>query len=216
MERHFDEMESQLSPPVHQIFNGPALRTSSTIDRLTSYLGSRNPMGRAVTQDDIVWLFDNTAYRAPKPGGGWKAEFVAAVFEKTPGDLDRKLFEMVATIAEKLGIADDASERETIRQRLLPFLRDVRRARYTRVVHVDKQLRLGPTGPNGVSTDSRAFLDGADGSFVTSTAVVPKGTTGVLEMRTYFAEPEGWAVVSGSPKSLFFFSLRYAPRFSGH
>ncbi|KAL2752390.1 hypothetical protein ACRALDRAFT_2140531 [Sodiomyces alcalophilus JCM 7366] len=194
-ERKFDEMESRLSYPSDQITIASVLQIS-TIDKWTSYLGSRNPMGRPITQDDIVWLFDNTAYRSPTPGGGWTAEFVAAVFEKTPGDIDRKLFEMVASIAEKLGIADDASERETIRERLLPFLRDVRRARYTNVVHVDQQFRLGPTGPNGISTDSRALLDGADGTVVTSSAVVPKGTAGVLEMKTCFAEPEGWAVVS--------------------
>ncbi|ROT38131.1 hypothetical protein SODALDRAFT_278580 [Sodiomyces alkalinus F11] len=195
-ERKFDEMESQFSDPRNQINTASVLPTSSAMDRLTSYLGSRNPMGRPITQDDVVWLFDNTAYRSTKPGGGWEAEFVAAVFEKTPGDLDRKLFEMVAAIAEKLGIADDASERETIKERLLPFLRDVRPARYTQVAHVDKQFRLGPTGPNGISTDNRACLEGANGAFVTSQAIVPKGTQGMLEMRTYFAEPEGWAVLS--------------------
>lgn len=191
-ERKFDEMESQLPDP-----RLPALQSAfaiPTADKLLSYLGSRNPLGRPVTDDDVVWLLDNTAFKASR-FGGWQAEFVAAVFEQEP---KCKVIDMVTSIAEKLGLADDAEERNTIEERLLPFLWDVRPARQVRVVHQGKEITLGPTGRNGISTDVVKVHEQSSGTAVKSSAAVPRGATGVLDMKTYFAAPEGWAILSGT------------------
>lgn len=163
-----------------------------TADKFLSYLGSHNPLGRPVTDDDVVWLLDNTAYKGSR-FGGWQAEFVAAVFEKEP---KCKVVDMVTGIAEKLGLADDAEELKTIEERLIPFLWDVRPARQVRVVHQGKELTLGPTGRNGISTDILKVNDQPSGTAVKSSAAVPQGATGMLDMKTYFAAPEGWAVLS--------------------
>ncbi|EGY22399.1 hypothetical protein VD0002_g3741 [Verticillium dahliae] len=189
-EHKFDEMESALPDP-----RLPALQSAFSIpsvDNFSSYLGSRNPFGRPVSGDDVVWLFDNTAF---KPGrlSSWQAEFVAAVFEKEP---KAKVVDMVTSIAETLGLADDAEELATIEERLLPFLWDVRPARHLRIVHQDREIKLGPTGRNGISTDILKLSEQPTGTSVKASAAVPRGISGELEMQTHFAAAEGWAVLS--------------------
>ncbi|TEA20467.1 Phosphatidate phosphatase APP1 [Colletotrichum sidae] len=187
-ERRFDDVEAELPNP-----NVPTLQSSFfTAGGLLSHLGSYNPWGRPVTDGDIVWLLDNTAFK-PSRLGSWQAEFIAAVFE---GEPKCKVVDIVQGIAGKLGIADDAEEFKTIEERILPFLWDVQPARQLRVVQHKKELKLGPSASNGISTDTLKIPDQPAGTTVTSSAAVPRGTTGLLEMKTFFAAPEGWAVIS--------------------
>ena len=84
----------------------PDLRASPAADdrpslqqNLLSHLGSYNPLGEEITDNDTVWLLDNTAFRDPKTGN-WQAEFVAAVFDKDTG---LEVSSVVADVAEKVG-----------------------------------------------------------------------------------------------------------------
>ncbi|KXH33271.1 hypothetical protein CSIM01_03185 [Colletotrichum simmondsii] len=187
-ERRFDEVEAQLPNPTV-----PTLQAAfASASGILSHLGSYNPWGKPVTDDDIVWLLDNTAYK-PSRLGSWQAEFVAAIFEKEP---KCKVVDIVQGVAERLGLSDDAEERKTIEERIMPFLWDVQPARHLRVVHQKKELKLGPSGSNGITTDTLKIHEQPTGSTVTSSAAVPRGATGLLEMKTFFAAPEGWAIIS--------------------
>lgn len=188
-ERRFDDIERELPNPTV-----PTLKSSFfTPSGLLSHLGSYNPWGKPVTEDDIVWLLDNTAYK-PSRIGSWQAEFIAAVFEREP---KCKVVDIVQGVAQKLGLADDAEELKTIEERILPFLWDVQPARHLRVVNQKKELKLGPSASNGITTDTVKIHEQPSGTTVTSSAAVPRGTAGLLEMKTFFAPPEGWAIISG-------------------
>ncbi|KAB8294324.1 hypothetical protein EYC80_009742 [Monilinia laxa] len=192
---HFPETESSLP-------NLPRSSTTSLLDNILSYLGPHNPFPKAVSKDDTVWLLDNTAYRNHITGK-WEAEFVTAFWETETG---KHLPEIVGDIVGKIGSDGDKGEDEIVEERLRPFLMDVRPGR---VVDVDSsehgktaELRLGPSGREGISSDIRILVDKKDGEVVTWRAKVPEGAEGILEMRTVYAEPEGWGVISDIDDSI--------------
>ena len=160
-----------------------------------SHLGIYNPLGQQITVNDSVWLLDNTAFRNPKTGE-WQAEFVAAVFDKDTG---LEVSAVVADVAEKVGIGKGDAQEQRITERLMPFMQSILPAR---IVNVDfggvTSLKLGPGGRNAISSDIKSIpCESKDGDVVTSSADVPEQTNGVLQMKTVFAEPEGWGVISG-------------------
>lgn len=172
----------------------------TSVSGALSFLGSRNPMPVPITKRDTVWVFDNTAYRSRK-GGGWEAEFVTAAFEQEP---KTSIADFVATVAEKIGLADDDDvSRDVIADRIEPFLLEILPGRRVHATHNpgkrgERQLRLGPTGRNGISSDIRYLSHHAeDGDKLLTVADVPKGANGLLEGKTTYAGPEGWAVISG-------------------
>lgn len=57
-------------------------------------------------------------------------------------------------------------------------------------------LRLRPGGRNGISCGVKTVCDAPAGLIVPTTAEVPRETTGLLQCKTFFAEPQGWAVIS--------------------
>lgn len=187
---HFPETESSLP-------NLPRASTNSFLDNLLSYLGPRNPFPKAVTKDDTVWLLDNTAYRNHLTGK-WEAEFVAAVWETESA---RHVPEIIGDIVGRIGGDGDRGEDEIVEERLRPFLMDVRPGRVVNIASPGHQavtdLKLGPCGRNGISSDIRTLRDGKDGEIVKWKAKVPLEVEGILEMNTVYAEPEGWAVISG-------------------
>lgn len=141
----------------------------------------------------MVWLMDNVAVRGP--GGKWEAEFVAAVFDQKPSG---RVVDIVGDIASKVGLAKGAREEKTIEQRIGPFVMEILPGRQIKVsFNGSTSLKLGPGGRNGISSDLRRVPKAPGGSVVRSTADVPMGVVGLLEMKTVFAEPEGWAVISG-------------------
>jgi hypothetical protein len=79
------------------------------------------------------------------------------------------------------------------------FMQSILPARKVNVEFDQKEkLVLGPGGRNAISSDIKSLPQARDGDIVTSNARVPEGTNGVLSMKTFYAEPEGWAVISGA------------------
>ncbi|KAK3686090.1 hypothetical protein B0T22DRAFT_529837 [Podospora appendiculata] len=167
-------------------------KTPTRLSTLLSYLGPNNPLPIQVSKDDQVWLLDNVAFRGPQ--GGWQAEFVAAVFA---GEPSAKIVDSVGDVAKALGLAKGCEEERTIEARITPLLTPILPGRQARVTF-DKatKLKLGPGGRNGISSDDKTLPHSSDGSLLMTTADVPPGAGGLLTMKTLYAEPHGWAVIS--------------------
>lgn len=193
----FDEFEKDLPDPRSAAYkmSSPKSEYSSgfSIGNIVKKIGDLNPLGKNVSKDDIVWLLDNTAFRESRIRRQWQAEYVAAVFERDP---DIKLADIVSGIAHKIGLADDAKERATIEERILPFLWDIRMVRIVKVGINGKTLKMTPTNVNGISTEVMKIPSADKGEIMKSTAQVPAGVTGLLEAQTFYAGPEGWGIIS--------------------
>ena len=194
-EEGFDTIERTLLRHVGSRFNIPL------IDNLSSYLGVRNPLARAANvKSDSVWLLDNTAYRPvhiyPHKPQPWQSEFVAAFFVRDSG---KDISKWVADIADKIGITEDRPNAEaTIAKRLQPLVAIIKPARFANVRFPTGDIqKLGPGGRDAIS--SGTFLvpgDNKDGDVIEVTSV-PPALTPNGHMFTHFADPEGWAVISG-------------------
>lgn len=185
----FEEAENSL------VKNAVASKASKFQDFL-SYLGPRNPLPVQVTKKDAVWLFDNVAFRSS--GGHWHAEFVSAVFESKTS---ARLVDYVGDVASILKISKGDAEEAIIEERIVPFVMDIQPGRQVKVDFGGKaaaKLKLGPGGRHGISSDiKRVPGPAAKGELMAvSEADVPVGATGILHMKTVYAEPEGWAVIS--------------------
>jgi hypothetical protein len=195
-EKRFDEVEAglpKLTPNIAFRNLGSFVSRFTKMSELLSYLGPYNPKPAAITAKDAVWLFDNIAFKNPR--GNWEAEFVSAVLTQHTTCV---VAEAVAQVAERIGLSKDDAETERIEQRLMPFLMDIQPGRLVNATFgSDTALKLGPGGRNGISSDIRAIPAGKSGEIVSTFAKVPVGTSGLLEMKTEYTEPEGWAVVSG-------------------
>ncbi|KAL5330928.1 hypothetical protein ACEPPN_000454 [Leptodophora sp. 'Broadleaf-Isolate-01'] len=188
-ERKFGDVEDSL-PNVKSSPASDNRPTSSS--NVLSFLGSWNPLPQQVTDNDTVWLLDNTAYR--NASGKWQAEFVAAVFDKDTGV---EISTIVADIAEKVGLGHGDAAEATIRERLMPFVQNILPGRKVTIDFAKQQdINLGPGGRNGISSDLKAVPAHGDGTVVSSFAKVPRGANGILQSNTVYAEPEGWGVVS--------------------
>lgn len=163
---------------------------SAVKDNLTSYLGRSNPFYTNVNpQTDYVWLLDTTAYQNVL--GRWKAEFVAAYFIKHTG---KDLSEVVAWISERIGLADNDQAKATIAKRLEPLLDTILPAHAIEVDLQGMNVRLGPGGRNGISSDEISIpgSDYRDGQVIATSAINADATS----MNITFAKSKGWAVVS--------------------
>lgn len=188
-ERRFDETEHEL-PNFSQFTS--ALTSTDKASYLLSYLGKKNPFPRSITEDDTVWLLDNTAYRNEKTGK-WEAEFVSAAFSQHSSCA---VIDAVTAIAGKLDLDEKDPNYPTIEERLRPFVQDIKPGSQVKAVHGKTTLKLGPGGRNGISSDIKTLPDGKSGALVPTSAEVPKGANGELKMNTFYAEPEGWGVIS--------------------
>ncbi|PBP24454.1 actin filament organization protein app1 [Diplocarpon rosae] len=167
-------------------------KPSSLTTNILSYLGSWNPLPQAVTDNDTVWLLDNTAYR--DASGKWQAEFLTAVFGRDTGV---EVSTIVADIAEKVGLGQGDAQEATIQHRLMPFVQRILPGRSVPIEFAKQQkIKLGPAGRNGISSDIKAVPTHEDGTVVSSLALVPQGANGILQSNTVYAEPEGWGVIS--------------------
>lgn len=198
-ERRFAETEASLpTVTANTAFKLPGLVTAklpipSKLSDILSYLGPYNPMPQQITGSDAVWLFDNIAFRGAR--GNWEAEFVAAVLAQDPSC---KVADVVSQIAQMVGLAKDAEETAIIERRITPFLMDIQPGRLVNASFGSgTKLKLGPGGRNGISSDVKQLPAGKAGEVVTTTAQVPDGANGLLEMKTMYVEPDGWAVISG-------------------
>lgn len=178
----------------------PTLSADGAKEKLmdvTSYFGSNSPIYRNVAANDTVWLLDNTAYKNAETGK-WEAEFVSAVFAQQPSCT---VLEAVTAVANKIGLSDNDPNYPTIEERVLPFIQDIRPGTKVKALQGGaERLELGPGGRNGISSDIKPARERQGQSQIAkTTAEVPYGANGVLEMKTFFAEPEGWSVISGEP-----------------
>jgi phosphatidate phosphatase APP1 len=165
-------------------------RKASLVDNLSTILGKHNPLASPVNADKHnLWLMDNTAWKGP--GDEWVVEVVVAYFLKDSGD-DKS--EVVARLSEILGLASGDKARDTVDQRLQPFLDSVVPAR-TVSVNINGQTRkLGPSNSDGISSE----LVRLSGSYKPGDAVEPKlvGIDSETPAQTFFAAETGWAVIS--------------------
>ena len=120
---------------------------------------------------------------------------MAAVFSQ---DSSCVIADAVSAVAGQLGLAESDPEYPTIEERIKMFTQDIKPGTTVKALHQGKfPLKLGPGGRNGISTDLRKLPGIDEKSLIVPThAKVPKGAKGVLEMKTFFAEPEGWGVIS--------------------
>ncbi|PFH63344.1 hypothetical protein XA68_13801 [Ophiocordyceps unilateralis] len=189
---NFNEVESSL--PSLESSPEPSLsrfwRSSGFLERL----GRLMPVRRVVKKGNIVWLLDNTAFQHATHGH-WCAEFTAAVFERED---KARLVDVVSGVAHAIGLADDAEERKTVEERVLPFLWDIRPASTITVLHQGTQLRIGPSDANGLCSNVLTIPGSAEGSLVRTSAKHQKGGGhgAIPHMETYFAGPEGWGIIS--------------------
>ena len=190
-QNEFEKMESSLR--LGKSSTVPMAQAQSSFTGLLNRLGILSPFSKSVNNDDIVWLFDNTAYKSPH-GGDWQAEFVAAVFEREDKDT---LVDMVTGVVRAVGLADDAKERETVTKRVLPFLWDIRPARTIAATQKGKALKLGPTNVNGLSSNVLRVPSGSVGSLVKASTRIGGGEGSIMNMETYYAGQGGWGIVSG-------------------
>ncbi|KAG5927521.1 hypothetical protein E4U42_002129 [Claviceps africana] len=147
---------------------------------------------KPVTDSEIVWLLDNTAFKTSRPGT-WQAEFVSAVFERED---KRILVDMVSAVLRTVGLTDGTSERRTIEERVLPFLWNVCPARIVTAVQQSSELKLGPSTINGLSANVLDIHDGEIGSLVSTSTKLGGGTGSITSMQTYYAGEDGWGIVS--------------------
>lgn len=184
-ERGFPEAEESL----YNTFTAKSIKAAGYL----SYLGSRNPLPAPIRACDSVWLLDNVAFRGKN--GQWEAEFVAAAFE---GEPSARLVDYVGDVARLLRLAKGSKEEAVVEHRIKPFVTEILPGRQAKIDFNQgaKLIKLSPGGRNGISSDLRQVPPAEDGEVVTSIADVPVGTTGLLTMRTQYAEPEGWAVLS--------------------
>lgn len=190
-EKNFEDFEAKLPDPTAV---GVRKQVSQySVSSILGRLAKLNPFARAVDSGDVVWLFDNTAFR-PSRLGSWQAEFVAAVFER---EAKCKVVDIVTGVLRVLDLADDATERKTVEQRLMPFMWDIRIARTATVLQRGKQLKLGQTGINGISSDVLSIPSSGKGTLVPATVKTTSSMEGILDMQTYYAGPDGWGIISG-------------------
>ncbi|RDA86004.1 hypothetical protein CP532_4870 [Ophiocordyceps camponoti-leonardi (nom. inval.)] len=190
---NFEEIESSL--PSLESSPEPSLsrfcRPNGFLGRLARFL----PGGRAVKKSNIVWLLDNTAFQHATHGH-WCAEFIAAVFERED---KARLVDVVSGVAHAIGLADDAKERKTVEERVLPFLWDIRPATTITALHQGRtRLRIGPSNANGLCSNVLTIPGSAEGSLVRTSAKSSKagGDGAIPHMETYYAGPEGWGIIS--------------------
>lgn len=206
MEETSQERETRAAGDFHQTEKSLPTHLGSRmniplVDNVTSYLGARNPLAKKVSTEEIVWLLDNTAYRPvhiyPHKPQPWQAEFVVAYFKK---HVSKDLTNAVVDIANKIGLGqeDRAAGLKTIENRLQPFVRTIAPARFVEVKFPSGEVqKLGPGPRNAVSEQLITNLEEhKDGDSISISAVPPE-ISPHGPMTTYFAEPEGWLVISG-------------------
>ncbi|KAI0424621.1 hypothetical protein F5Y09DRAFT_335609 [Xylaria sp. FL1042] len=187
-ERRFDETERDLPD-----FSSTSLTVASKLWSALSYLGKKNPLTRFVSADDTLWLLDNTAYRNDKTGL-WEAEYVAAMFSQHSSCT---IVDAVSSIADKIQLEERDPGYQTLEKRIGPFVQDIKPGTVANVLYEGRSLmKLGPSGHNGISSEIKRLPGSSDGGIVPTFAHVPDGANGLLEMRTFYADAEGWGVIS--------------------
>ena len=194
----FSSIEKSLPRDMGSAFSIPL------VDKVFSYLGTHNPVARNIDpKSEVVWLFDNTAYRpvhfyqhAEQP---WQAEYVVAYFQKNAG---KDVSDAVANIADKIGLGEKGAKRaegeRTISERLRLFVGTIAPARSVNVRFPNGPKRLGPAGRSAISETLISDLGQHQDGDSISLQPIPPESAPHGPMTTHFAAPEGWMVISGT------------------
>ncbi|KAL9131702.1 MAG: hypothetical protein Q9217_000443 [Psora testacea] len=196
-EGHFRETEARLPYFLGSRFKLPL------VDNISSYLGARNPLAKQVDpRTESVWLLDNTAYRPvhpyPHKPQPFQAEFVAAYFQKNTG---KDISKAVADIADKIGLkaqgGDEKEGERRIAERLQHFMDTIAPARLVTIEFPNgRKRKLGPGGRSAVSMETIVGLgEHKDGESI-KIHTIPPELLPHGPMTTYFADPDGWLVIS--------------------
>lgn len=170
------------------------------LGRIAEKLNLRKPRPSYVTKEDEVWLFDNFAFQDPK-NNTWSSEFIAAYFRRDSG---QDIAEAVSEVARIIGLADDDVARNRVAERLEPFINVIQSQKLVDIefekARHQANFTLGPSLDRGVSFNTFTLpgplAEHKDGDVANSTAVVEGQIKS--RMRTKFANPEGWGIISGS------------------
>jgi len=127
---------------------------------------------------------------------------VVAYFLRNSG---KDISKVVAEIADKIGLGQggDAKIKEDgenmIRERVQPFLDSIRPARMVDVKFPGGEVqRLGPGGRNAISSQLVAIKGEHNDGEKAEVTAIPEEVSTHGPMIVDFAEPEGWAVISGT------------------
>ncbi|KAI1823926.1 hypothetical protein F4861DRAFT_531286 [Xylaria intraflava] len=192
-ERGFDQAERDLPGSSSPLSITSVAAAKDLFYRALSYLGSKNPLPRPVTAEDTVWLLDNTAYRNEKTGQ-WEAEYVAAIFSQHSS---WSIVDIVGAVADKINLEERDPAYKTIEERIWPFVQDVKPGVQVKVLYDGTlAMKLGSSGANGMTSGIQGLPGSRDSDLIPTSACVPKGANGVLEMRTFYADTQGWGVIS--------------------
>ena len=109
---NFDDVEGKL----HALWPSDEV---GFVEKTTAFFGLPHPFKKTANpKDNKVWLLDNTAYRpsrshhlSPQP---WQAEYVACFFRTGR----REIGEVVANIAEQIGLDDKPGPDHEARKRI--------------------------------------------------------------------------------------------------
>ncbi|CRG85309.1 hypothetical protein PISL3812_02408 [Talaromyces islandicus] len=164
--------------------------------------------------ENIVWLFDNVAYQQASPASSgepqqWQVEVVACAFVRGHKDISK----YIASVADFIGLdgkqGNNSEIQKRIEHRLRPLLYSVAPSLTMAIKipsssHKNCQVHnhgLGPTNSDGIlsQTVSTPHRFTADRVTLTSHLVGSKNT---VAMKTTFAAPEGWLVISDIDDSI--------------
>ncbi|KAG5940094.1 hypothetical protein E4U60_000654 [Claviceps pazoutovae] len=191
--QEFAKVESSLQ----EAQNIKVPQEKSDITSWLTKLSIFRPFAKPVSDNEIVWLLDNTAFKCPC-AGVWQAEFVAAVFKRHD---KLKVIDMVSSVLRAVGLTDDAPERKRIEERVLPFLWDICPGKIVTAVQQSSKLNLGPSSANGLSLKLVAVPNSKTGSLVSASTKLGGGIGSITEMQTFYAGEGGWGVISGMGNS---------------
>ncbi|KAG5920904.1 hypothetical protein E4U61_007398 [Claviceps capensis] len=186
--QEFAKVESSLQ----EAQNIKVPQEKSDITSWLTKLSIFRPFAKPVSDNEIVWLLDNTAFKCPC-AGVWQAEFVAAVFKRHD---KLKVIDMVSSVLRAVGLTDDAPERKRIEERVLPFLWDICPGKTVTAVQQSSNLNLGPSSANGLSLKLVAVPNSKTGSLVSASTKLGGGIGSITEMQTFYAGEGGWGVIS--------------------
>ncbi|POS83738.1 hypothetical protein EPUL_003167, partial [Erysiphe pulchra] len=149
---------------------------------------------RNIAVNDTVWALDNTAYRTAE--GKWQARFDVVVFGQDTGN---RVVSTVVDVAKMLNIGISDGSRQLIIERLGLLLQPALQGKIVEILFAAQKssmLRTSPTGSSGISSDIQDLPCFHGIHTVRSVVNAPSGAKGLLEMTTFFAEPEGWGIIS--------------------
>ncbi|CAD6498777.1 BgTH12-04437 [Blumeria graminis f. sp. triticale] len=165
---------------------------SMSVMKILEFFGRRNSSQQSAKKNNSVWIFDNTAYMNEQ--GTWEAEFTVVIFNQKAAV---GVTSAVADFAIGIGLGSGNETKAVMQKRLIPCVRSVVPGR---IVKIDfgsqKQIKMSPGSLDCISSDIKSLPEFKSGTIITSKVRALPESEGLLEMKTLYAGPEGWGVIS--------------------